>query len=143
MTRQRGGVDGVEQGRASRGGYEHMIAEVKMPIIKRPVRKGGASEQGGSFVQSGESLKHKGIRGGGGFDMMGEHEVKRVDDHGVGEDGSISIVPSGVEVIPPRESISGSHASSRGNFPDDIKVLKKEGPASLSQGEFTRVFEIG
>ena len=97
------------------------------------------SEQGRSLIQSGECLKHKGIRGGGRFDVTGECEIKRVDDHGVGEDGSISIVPSGVEVISPGESISGSHVSSRGNFPDEIKVQKKEGPVSLSSGEFARV----
>ena len=61
MTRQRGGMDRVEQGRVSRGGYEHMIVEVEMSVIKRPVREGGASEQGGTFVQGGECLKYKGI----------------------------------------------------------------------------------
>ena len=75
--------------------------------------------------------------------MTGECEVKRVDDHGVGENRSISIVRSCVEVVPPRESISRSHVSPRGNFPDEIKVLKEEGPASLSPGEFVRVLEIG
>ena len=75
--------------------------------------------------------------------MTGEHEVKRVDDHGFGQDGSISIVSSGVKVISLGESISGSHVSPRGDFPDEIKVLKKEGPASLSSGEFGRVLEIG
>ena len=75
--------------------------------------------------------------------MLGECEIKRVDDHGFGQDGSISIVPSGVEVISPGESISRSHVSPRGDFPDEIKVLKKEGPASLSSGEFARVLEIG
>ena len=133
----------MEQGRASRRGYEHTIAEVKMSVIKRPVREGGASEQGGSLIQSSKCLKHKGIRGGGGFDVMGEHEIKRVDDHRVGKDGSISIIPSGVEVISLGESISGSHVSSRGDLPDEIKVQKKEGPASLLSGEFVRVFEIG
>ena len=81
--------------------------------------------------------------GGGGFNVTGEREIKRVDDHGFRQDGSISIVPRGVKVIPPRESISGSHVSPRGDLPDEIKVLKKEGPASLSTREFTRVFEIG
>ena len=46
MSQQRGGVDGVEQGRASRGGYKHAIAKIKMSIIKRPVQEGDASEQG-------------------------------------------------------------------------------------------------
>ena len=36
VTRQRGGVDGVEQGRAGRGGYKHVIVEVKMTVIERP-----------------------------------------------------------------------------------------------------------
>ena len=74
---------------------------------------------------------------------MGEHEIKGVDDHGVRKDGSISIVLSGVEVIPLRESISRPHVGARGDFPDDIKVLKKKGPASLSSREFARDFEIG
>ena len=46
MSRERQGVDGVEQGRTSQGGYKHAIAEIKMSIIKRLVREGGASEQG-------------------------------------------------------------------------------------------------
>ena len=33
--------------------------------------------------------------------------------------------------------------SSRGDFPDEIKVLKKKGPASLPSREFARVFQIG
>ena len=56
MTRQRGGMDRVEQGRASRGGHEHSIAEVEVSVVKRPVREGGASEQGGTLIQSGKSL---------------------------------------------------------------------------------------
>ena len=41
VTRQRGGVYGVEQNRVSRGGHEHAITEVEMSIIERPVREGG------------------------------------------------------------------------------------------------------
>ena len=33
--------------------------------------------------------------------------------------------------------------STRGDCPDDIKILKKKGPLSLSSREFTRIFEIG
>ena len=75
--------------------------------------------------------------------MAGECEVKGVDDHGFRQDGSISVVPSGVEVISPGESISGSHVSPWGDLPDEIEVLKKEGPSSLSTRKFTRVLEIG
>ena len=46
-------------------------------------------------------------------------------------------------MISPRECIGRSHVSSRGDFPDNIKVLKKKRPASLSSREFARVFEIG
>ena len=75
--------------------------------------------------------------------MVGQCEVKGVDDHGVGKDGGIGIILSDVEMVSPRECISRSHVSSRGDLPDDIKVLKKKGPASLSLREFARVFEIG
>ena len=73
-----------------------------MAVIESPVREGGASEQGGTFVQGSECLKYKRIRGRGGFDMAGQREVKGIDDHGVGNDGSVSVVPSGIEVVPPR-----------------------------------------
>ena len=127
----------------SRRGYEHPIMEIKMSIIERPVRERGTSEQGRTLVQSSECLKHEGIGGGGGFNVTGEREIKRVDDHGFREDGSVYVVPRGVKVIPPGESISGSHVSPRGDLPNKIKVLKKEGPASLSTREFTRVLEVG
>ena len=85
----------------SQGGYKHTITEIKMSVIKRPVGERGTSEQGRTLVQSSERFKHKGVRGGGGFNVMGECEIKRVDDYGFGQDGSISIVPCGVEVILP------------------------------------------
>ena len=75
--------------------------------------------------------------------MAGQCEVEGINDHGVGKNGSVGIVPSGIEVVPPRESISRSHVGSRSGLPDEIKVLKKEGPAHLPSGEFVRVLEIG
>ena len=114
-----------------------------MSVVEGPVRERGMSEQGRALVQSSECFKDKGIRGGGGLNVTGEHEIKRVDDHGFQQDGSVSVVSHGVQVISPGESISGSHVSPRGDLPDEIKVLKKEGPASLSTREFTRVLEIG
>ena len=113
-----------------------------MPVIERPVRKGGPSEQGRTFSQGGECLEYKGIRGRGGLDVVGQCEVKGINDHGVGKNGSVNIVPSGVEVILSGESISGSHVSARGDLPDEIKVLKKERPVSLPLREFARVFKI-
>ena len=46
MSRERRGVNGVEQGRTSQGGYKHAITKIKMSIIERPVQEGGVSEQG-------------------------------------------------------------------------------------------------
>ena len=83
VTRQGRGMDRVEQGGASGRGYEHTIAEVEMSVIERPVRERGAGEQGRALVQSSESPKYKRIRGGGGFNVAGKREVKRIDDHGV------------------------------------------------------------
>ena len=42
-----------------------------------------------------------------------------------------------------RKGISGSHLCSQGNFPDDVEVLEKEGPASLMTRELARVLEVG
>ena len=75
--------------------------------------------------------------------MAGQCEIEGINDHGIGKNGSVDIVPSGVEVVPSRESIGGSHVGSRSDLPDEIKVLKKEGPARLSSGELARVLEIG
>ena len=75
VTRQRGGMDGVELGRASRRGYKHTIMEIKMSVIERPVRERGTSEQGRALVQGSERFKYKGIRGGGGFNVAGEREI--------------------------------------------------------------------
>ena len=114
----------MEQGGASGRRYKHTIVEIKMSIVERPVRERSTSEQGRALVQSGECFKYKGIRGGGGFNVAGECEVKGADDHGFRQDGSISVVTRGVKVIPPGESISGPHVSPRGDLPDEIKVLK-------------------
>ena len=120
-----------------------MIAEIKMSVIKRPVQEGGMSEQGRALIQCGECFEHKWVRGGGGLDVAGQCEIKGVDNHRVRKDRSISVVCRGVEMILAKESVGRSHASARGDCPNDIKVLKKKGPASLSSREFARVFEVG
>ena len=45
-------------------------------------------------------------------------------------------------MILPRKSVSGSHVGPRGDVPNEIKVLEKKRPASLSSGEFARVLEV-
>ena len=42
-----------------------------------------------------------------------------------------------------RKGISRSHLCSQGNLPDNVKILKKEGPATLVMRELVRVLEIG
>ena len=75
--------------------------------------------------------------------MVGQGEIKGIDDHGVREDGSIHIIPSGIQVILAREGISGSHLCSWGDLPDDVEVLEEEGPVSLEMREFVRILEVG
>ena len=75
--------------------------------------------------------------------MMREGEVEGIDDCRIREDGSVCIVGSGVQVIFLRKGISGSHLCSWGNFPDDVKILEKEGPASLVTREFAWILEVG
>ena len=53
-----------------------------MSIIERPVGERGTSEQGRALIQSSKCFKYEGIRGGGGSNVTGEREIKRVDDHG-------------------------------------------------------------
>ena len=75
--------------------------------------------------------------------MTREGEVEGIDDHRIWEDGSVCIVGSGIQVILSRKSISRSHLCSWGNLPDDVKILEKEGPASLATREFARVLQVG
>ena len=75
--------------------------------------------------------------------MTREGEVKGIDDHRIWEDGSVYIVGSGIQVILSRKGISGSHLCSWGNLPDDVKILEKEGPASLVMREFACILEVG
>ena len=44
VSQKRGGVNRVEQGRMSRGGYKHSVMKIKMSIIKGPVGERGLSE---------------------------------------------------------------------------------------------------
>ena len=64
--------------------------------------------------------------------MMGEGKVEGMDNHWFGDDRSVDIVRGGVNEVAAREGISGGHPGPREDFPDDVKVLEEEGPASLS-----------
>ena len=77
------------------------------------------------------------------MDVTREGEVEGIDNHRIREDGSVCIVGSDIQVILSRNGISGSHLCSRGNLPDDVKVLEKEGPASLVMRELVRILEVG
>ena len=77
------------------------------------------------------------------MDVMREGEVKGIDDHRVREDGSVCVISSGIQVIFSRKGICRSHLCSRGNLPDNVKILEKEGPASLVTRELERILEVG
>ena len=74
---------------------------------------------------------------------MREGEVKGIDDHRIWEDEGVYVVSSGIQVIFSRKGISRSHLCPWGNLPDDVKILEKEGPASLATREFARILEVG
>ena len=74
--------------------------------------------------------------------MMRKGEIKGIDDHGVRDDGGVCIICSGVQMILSRKSICGFHLCSRGYFPEYVKILEKEGPASLVMRELVRIFKI-
>ena len=53
------------------------------------------------------------------------------------------VILCGVDVVLVREGISRSHLCSWSNLPDDVKVLKEEGPACLVMRKFVRILQIG
>ena len=64
--------------------------------------------------------------------MTSEGKVECLDDYWVGNDGGVDIIGGGVDGVSTGEGISGGHFGTRKNLPEDIKVLKEEGPAGLS-----------
>ena len=64
--------------------------------------------------------------------MTGKGKVECLDDYRVGNDGDVNIIKGGVNGISTGEGIGGGHLGTRKNLPDDIEVLKEEGPAGLS-----------
>ena len=42
-----------------------------------------------------------------------------------------------------RKGICRSHLCPRGNLPDNVKILEKEGPMSLATREFARILDVG
>ena len=71
VTQEERRMDGVEESGAGRERNIHVIAKIKMSIVKQPIREAGMSEQGGTFVQSCQDLEDKGIRGRGVLDVVG------------------------------------------------------------------------
>ena len=69
-----------------------------------------------------------------------EGEIESIDDHWIRDDGSIYVVSHGIQMILSRESVHRSHLCSRGHLPDNVKILEKERPTSLTTREFSRIF---
>ena len=74
------------------------------------------------------------------MDMTREGEIQGINDHRLGENGGMDIAFSSINLILVRKSTHWSHLCARSNFSDDIKVLEKERPASLTMGEFLGIF---
>ena len=75
--------------------------------------------------------------------MAGESEIESIDDCRIRDNGGISIVGGGVNLVIAGKSVGGSKFGARENLPDNIEVLEEERPAGLSTREFTRVLDIG
>ena len=63
--------------------------------------------------------------------MVEQDEIKGIDNHWFREDGSVYVVLV-------REGISRFWS----HLPDNVKVLKEEGPASLAMRKFVRIHQI-
>ena len=119
-----------------------MIMEIKVSIVKGPIREGGMSEQGGALSQSCQGSGDGGIRSRGVLDVMGWDEIEGIDNYRVWNNGGMCVILSGVDVVLVKESIGRSHLCPRSNLLDNVKVLKEEEPASLVTREFVRVLQI-
>ena len=74
---------------------------------------------------------------------MSKSKVKGIDDNWFGNNRSINIIGGSVNEVAMREGVGRGHFGTREDFPDDIKVLEEEGPASLLSRWFARVLYIG
>ena len=63
--------------------------------------------------------------------MSGKGEIEGVDNHRFGDDRSVDIVGRGVNEAVVREGFGWGHPGTGEDFPDDVKILEEEGPASL------------
>ena len=75
--------------------------------------------------------------------MAGESEIESIDDCRIRDDGGISVVGGGVNLVVVGKSVGRSKFGTRENLPDNIEVLEEERPAGLLAREFTRVLDIG
>ena len=80
-------------------------------------------EQRGTILHSLNCFQNEGVGGGGGLDMACEREVKCLDDYWIRDDGSISVVISGVDEVFSGEGISRGHLCTWCDLPMDIEVL--------------------
>ena len=74
---------------------------------------------------------------------MSESKVKGVDDDRFRNDRGVNIIQGSINGVMAREGVSWDHFGIREDFPDDIKVLEKQGPVSLASRQFAGVFDIG
>ena len=64
--------------------------------------------------------------------MTSKSKVKGIDNNQFRNDRSVDIIGGSVNEVATREGVGRGHFGAWEDFPDDIKVLKDEGPASLT-----------
>ena len=74
---------------------------------------------------------------------MSRSEVQGVDNHWFGNNRGVDIIQGSINEVVTRQGIRGGHLGTRKDFPNYIKVLEEEGPASLGLRQFVGVFDIG
>ena len=88
-------------------------------------------------------MKYERVRGRGRFDVTSKSKIQGIYNHWLRNNGGINIIRGSVYGIMTRQGIGGSHLGTRKDFPNYIKVLEEEGPASLLSRQFAGVFDIG
>ena len=123
MARDRGGMDGMQEKRASGWWYIHTTFVVEVSVVKSPVGEGGPGEKRCFTGQVLDSTKDKRVGGGRRLNVAGKGKVEGINHGGFRDDGSIVIVKGGVDLVVAGEGVGGGEFGTWEDFPDDVKVL--------------------
>ena len=110
-----------------------------------PVGQAGTEGERNVLMHGLESLKDKGVAGGGGFNALGEGGVNEVDEKGWREEGDVGVV--GV-VCGEEVGLAGEGIGTRKKFAGDmdhfqVKVSEVDEPTCLTAVKRLGLAEIG